>query len=252
MTGLGLSAGAKRTARCVGLTLAVAAAAVSCGDDATTIDVFAAASLTDAFSELEARFEADNPDVDIRLNLAGSDTLRRQIDDGASVDVFAPADAALLDGLDGDAIIYATNQIEMVANPDSLDDDGVGPTGTNTDWDAAGLVVARCAEGVPCGIATDALLAVQPIDLGVVTFETDVRSVLTKVRLGEADAGFVYRTDRIAAGDEVIALGITAPEASVSLAVISLSDAPDAQAFAAFVASGEAAAVLGELGFGAP
>ncbi len=232
------------------LTLLVVAAA--CSNDRTTVDVFAASSLTDAFSQLETRFEQANPTVDIRLILGGSDTLRRQIDDGADADVFAPADESLLDGLtvDGGVINarpYATNQVEMIANS------GVRTDGRDLfDWTQEGVVVARCEEGVPCGMATDVLLAEIPVRLGVVTFEPNVREVLTKVRLGEADAGFVYRTDRLSAGDDVVDLGITSASASVRLAVAALSDRTEAIAFADFVLSDEAAAVLQDLGFGRP
>jgi molybdate transport system substrate-binding protein len=224
---------------------------VSCGSSKTTVDVFAASSLTDAFTEFEERFEAAHPDIDIRLNLAGSDTLRRQIDDGADVDVYAPASPELFDGLDAEPRAYASNQLEVVV---SAENDAGDLTRAGA-FD--GLFVARCAAGVPCGEAADRLIETLGLDLGgaTVTSEANVRAVLSKVSLGEADVGLVYRTDAIAGGDNIRITGLTAPEASVTLAIATLGDADDSPAgtaaaqFLDFVLSDEATDVLTALGF---
>lgn len=230
------------------LPVCLAIAAAGCGESTTTVDVFAASSLTDAFTELETRFEAENPDIDIRLNLAGSDTLRRQIADGADAHVFAPAAIDLFDGLSSadtavDPIPYATNQLEIIA----IDDDIANRVAAG---DMNGLLVARCADGVPCGRAADQLIAALGLDVSdaTVTAEANVRAVSAKVMLGEADVGLVYRTDAIAAGEEVVATGITSPEASVVLALAAIdSGNADAQAFVDFVIAQQE--LFRELGF---
>ncbi len=220
----------------------------ACGSSTTTIDVFAASSLTDAFSELEARFEASNPEVDIRLNLAGSDTLRRQIINGAPADVFAPASVELFDGLGVTPIPYATNQLEIIVGTEpGLSDRVLG-------GDVDGLLVARCSDGVPCGTAADLLLAAVGLDLSgaTVTSEASVRAVLSKVQLGEADVGFVYRTDTVAADGEVVSTGQTSDDARVLLALAALptedtSESATAAAFVDFVVSQDE--VFSSLGF---
>ena len=221
------------TLRGLGLVALLGVAATACSDDTVTVDVFAASSLTDAFTIIEHDFEADNPGIDIRLNLAGSDTLRRQIDEGADADVFAPASIDLFDGLGLEPTAYASNQLDVVVH-----DLAAAERFGNGDLD--GLLVARCAPGVPCGDATDRLIAAAGIDLSgaVVTSEANVRAVLTKVDLGEADLGFVYRTDAMSAED-VVVLGIGGAESRVVLAVAALGSptSGDADAFVEYVAS---------------
>jgi molybdate transport system substrate-binding protein len=225
-----------------------ALSASACTSSTITIDVFAASSLTDAFAEIEERFEAANPEIDIRLNLAGSDTLRRQIADGARADVFAPASLALFAGLDVTPIPYAANQLEIVVTADS------GLTDRVIAGDLGGLLIARCAAGVPCGTAADRLVADLGLDLSgtTVTAEASVRAVLSKVQLGEADVGFVYRTDTVAAAGEVVPVGLTSDNARVVLALAALvddeSDASEAaEAFVAFAVSQDD--VFAALGF---
>jgi len=238
----------------IGIAVVVGASTgCSTSDEQSTVDVYAASSLTDAFGILEASFEADNPGIDIRLNLAGSSALLRQIEEGASADVYAPADPDLLDelsdGIVGEAVVYATNRLTLVAPRDGPDDaPTVDDPGDLTD-DA--VLVARCAAGVPCGDATDRYLAASGTDIGRSTDEPNVRSVLLKVASGEADAGFVYTTDALARADEVAEVPLVDPPA-VELAVAALTDNPNAKAFTSYVASDEAADVFRSLGFGGP
>ena len=248
------------------LVLATIGAACSTGADRSVVDVYAASSLTDAFGELEASFEADHPDIDIRLNLAGSSALLRQIEEGAPVDVFAPADPALLDGLEptaGAVVVYAANRLTLVVPHPQVDDqaaddqdgDGDGDRGSTivepADLADADVLVARCALGVPCGDATERYLTATGLTLGRSTDEPNVRSVLLKVVSGEADAGFVYVTDALARSDEVVEIPL--PDGpTVELAVAALSDDADAAAFAAYVASDDAAEVFRTLGFTTP
>lgn len=217
--------------------LSLMALAAGCSSSTVTVDVFAASSLTDAFTELEEQFEAENPGIDIRLNLAGSDTLRRQINDGADAHVFAPASIELFEGLafEGTAVEptpYASNQLVVVA----VDDPDVLARVAAADF--SGLLVARCADGVPCGTAADQLVAALGLDLSeaTVTGEANVRAVSAKVALGEAHVGFVYRTDALAAGNAVVTTDLTSPDAAVVVAMATIDpNNADAQAFVDFV-----------------
>lgn len=216
-------------------------------DEREVLDVYAASSLTDAFAALEAGFEADHPDIDVRLNLAGSSTLHRQILDGADVDVFAPADVSLLAPFADPATadIYARNTLTMVVPAGDA-----GGVVRSDDLARSGILTARCAAGVPCGDAAIAYLQGAGIEPARVTEEPDVRAVLTKVARGEADAGLVYVTD---AGLDVDVEEIPLGEApTVSYAVAVLSDDPAAGLFAAYVHSPTGADTLRGLGFDVP
>lgn len=237
------------------VTAGVLATGGGCADDTadeTMLDVYAASSLTDAFGELEAAYEAANPGVDVRLNLAGSSALLRQIEEGASVGVYAPADPALLDSLTptivGAVRTYATNELTLVVPAEMTGDDAIDDPRELAD---DSVLVARCAIGVPCGDATERYLTDAGLTIGRSTDEANVRSVLLKVVSGEADAGFVYTTDALARADEVTSIPLVdAP--IVQLAVVALSEDDHALSFAAYVASDEAAEIFAALGFGGP
>lgn len=229
------------------LTSALLISGCSSTDD-QIIDVFAASSLTDAFSALEAEYERTTPDVDIRLNLAGSNALQRQILDGADVQVFAPADIELFAPFSEGAeapVLYATNELALVV-PSA----GEQRVRRPADLEDEGVLLARCASGVPCGDAADLYLAEAGLDVDRSTDEPNVRSVLTKVARGEVDAGFVYLTDAMANRD-VAAIPIERPP-RVSYGIMVLSDSAEAEGFAAFVASDEAWTILRDLGFARP
>lgn len=222
--------------RKLGAALAAGLLVAGCGSagagasDERTLTVLAAASLTDVFTALEKRFEADHPDVDVRLNFAGSSTLVQQIVNGAPADVFASADKANMAkvtdaGLaDGTPAVFAANELTIAVPPDN-------PAGITDFADLAkdGVVVVVCAPRVPCGAATEKVERAVGVALTPVSEEQDVRSVLAKVRAGEADAGLVYVTDVHTAGDEVT--GIAFPEAKAavnSYPITVLRDAPRA------------------------
>lgn len=234
--------------RTVAATAAGLLGACASADDTATVDVYAASSLTDAFEQLEATFEADHPDVDIRLNLAGSNALQRQILDGAGADVFAPADTTLLEAVDeqivGETVVYASNRLTLVVPADPTG----GPVRTPADLASADVLVARCAAGVPCGDATDRYLAASGVTIGRSTDEPNVRAVLLKVAGGEVDAGFVYATDAMVRTADVVELPLDDPP-TVDLAVALLADDADAESFTRFVASPRAADVFRSLGF---
>jgi len=235
------------------LTAALASCATATDDD--SVLVMAAASLTDAFSEMATAFEAANPSIDIQLNLAGSGSLREQILQGAPAGVFASANQQTMsividEGEAAGARPFATNEL-VVAIP--LDNPGA--VDALTDLADPDRLIGLCSVGVPCGsFARDALN-----QLGVVasvdTNERDVRALLTKIEVGELDAGIVYATDAVAS-DEVVALDLLAEAAvdiSYPIAVLNAAPNPDAaQAFVDFVLSPAGQAILDSHGFGAP
>ena len=221
-----------------------------------TVTVFAAASLTESFSEIEKQFEERNPGVDVVLNLGGSSTLAEQIVQGAPADVFAAANPQTMKtvvdaSLATEQTIFVTNTLEIVVpagNPG-------GVTGL-ADLARPELAIALCAQEVPCGAATEQAFAAAGLSAAPDTLEQDVKAVLTKVRLGEVDAGIVYRTDVKAAGGDVV--GIPFDEAADVVndyPISTLTDAPNptvAKAFVEFVLSDAARSVFDEAGFGVP
>ncbi|WP_448811415.1 molybdate ABC transporter substrate-binding protein [Agromyces bauzanensis] len=222
----------------------------------TTLTVFAAASLTDAFGELAAHFEAGHPNVDVVLNSGGSTALAQQVVEGAPVDVFASAAeapmATIVDaGLAIDPVVFATNTLELVVpagNP-------AGVTGL-ADLANPDLRVALCDTTVPCGAASGQLLARAGVTAAPDTLESDVKAVLTKVLLGEVDAALVYRTDVAAAGDDVEGIEVPGAASVVNrYPIAALTDAAAAGTsadFVAFVTGPAGRSVLDDLGFGAP
>ena len=226
-------------------------------DPATgTITVFAASSLTEVFGVLETEFEQLHPSADVVLNLGGSGALAAQITEGAPADVFAAASEApmttVVDAGDAaDATIFATNTLEIAVpagNP-------AGVTGLADLTDPA-LAIALCDPSVPCGAAAQALMEAAGLVAAPDTLEEDVKAVLTKIELGEADAGLVYVTDVVAAGAAVE--GIVVPEAAdvinrYPIAVASgTRNLAAAQAWVDFVLSDVGRTALAAAGFGSP
>ncbi len=222
-----------------------------------TLTVFAAASLTDVFTDLGEQLGARNPDLDVQFNFAGSSALATQLTQGAPADVFASANEAQMAvvadaGLaDGDPAMFAANVLQIAVpagNP-------AGVTGL-ADLAREELTVAVCAPQVPCGAAAEDVLAAAGVTAAPDTLEEDVRAALTKVELGEVDAALVYTTDVTAAGDVVE--GIDVPEAEQVVneyPIATLADAPNPEAAAAFVElvrSEEGLQALADAGFRTP
>jgi molybdate transport system substrate-binding protein len=204
--------------------IALLLAALLAGD----VVVFAAASLKESFEELGALFEKEHPDTRVRLNLAGSQELRTQLVHGAAADLFASADEAQMTALQGLALapaIFARNEPVVIVPGDAL------PLQL-TDLPQARRIVLGDA-GVPIGAYSDRILArrgqafQRSVEAQVVSRELNVRQVLAKVALGEADAAIVYRTDALAAGSKVRATRIPAADNVVAAYPIAqLRDAP--------------------------
>jgi molybdate transport system substrate-binding protein len=177
------------------------------------LTVFAAASLTDAFTEIGAAFDAANPGVTTTFNFAGSQALQTQIEEGAPADVFASASGKEMDTLVAgglvaqDAVqIFLTNKLVVILPADN-------PAGITTLEDLAkpGIKLVLAAEEVPLGKYARQALDLMDASFGagfkdkvlanVVSNEDNVKQVVAKVQLGEADAGIVYISDVIAAPD---------------------------------------------------
>jgi molybdate transport system substrate-binding protein len=224
-----------------------------CNDDASeeTITVFAAASLTDAFADVGAAFEAANPGTTVTFSFAGSSALREQILAGAPADVFASASASNMDRVvdadaAGDPVDFATNVLQ-IAVPQGND---AGVTGLAEFADAE-LLIGLCAADVPCGDFGREALTRAGVTPQIDTNEPDVRSLLTKIEAGELDAGIVYRTDVRAAGGAIEGIEIpTAQNVIVTYPIATTSDVDGAEAFVAFVLSDVGQAILESYGFG--
>lgn len=222
-----------------------------------TVTVYAAASLTAAFEEIAADFEAEHDGVDVQLSFGGSSDLVTQIQNGAPADVFASADTANMDKLTADDLTaappldFATNTLEIAVPPGN-------PAGITSFDDLAGPGVSLvvCAPEVPCGAAAQQVADLAGVQLDPVSEEQSVTDVLGKVTSGEADAGLVYVTDVQAAGEDVE--GITFPESAevvntYPIAPLTDSDQPDlAGEFVDFVLGDTAQQVLEDAGFGQP
>ncbi|OLE27552.1 MAG: molybdate ABC transporter substrate-binding protein [Actinobacteria bacterium 13_1_20CM_3_71_11] len=222
-----------------------------------TVTVFAAASLTESFTRIGKDFEAANPGSKVTFNFAGSSALATQINQGAPADVFASAAPANMKTVtdagngDGSPTTFVKNQL-VIAVPKG------NPKGINglSDLTRPGVKVALCAEAVPCGAAAKRALTAARVKLTPVTLEQDVKSALSKVKLGEVDAALVYRTDAKAAPSDVD--GVEFPESSGAIneyPIIVVKNARNlvgARAFVAYVLSGKGRAVLTDAGFQAP
>ena len=221
-----------------------------------TVRVFAAASLRPAFEPLRAQFRDRHPGVDFpEITYDGSSVLLTQLTEGAEADVFAAADTATMDravaaGITTDApVVLATNQVQLAVAPGN-------PRGLHTlqDLTAPDVRTVLCQPVVPCGAAARAVLEAAGVTLTPVSEEQSVSAVRTKVELGEADAGIVYRTDVLAAGGAVEGVDLPgAAAAATHYPIATLTDEnPAARAFVAWVTGPDGRAALDAAGFGAP
>ena len=234
--------------------MALTSCATNDDDDITTITVSAAASLTDAFTDIGEAFEMQNPDMDVRFNFAGSSTLAEQINAGAPVDIFAAASTASMQTTIDAATVrvprnFATNQLAIAVPPGN-------PAGINDLIDLQGpdVTLIICNEVVPCGAKALELFERNDLSVTPSSLEPDVRAVVTKVVADEADAGIVYRTDLAAAGDQVEGIAIPDDINVVNEYAIALTvDAQEgSQTFVDFVLSDQGQQILRTWGFTPP
>lgn len=213
-----------------------------------TVTVFAAASLTDSFADVAAAFNEEHPNVKIVFSFGGSSALATQIAEGAPADVFAAASPATMTASGATGENFASNTLEI-----AVPNDNPGAVKGLADFANADLDIALCAVEVPCGAAAAKVFSATGITPSVDTYEQDVKAVLTKVSLGEVDAGLVYTTDVIAAGGDVT--GIEFPESSEAVneyPVAAITDKDAARAFVKFVLSTKGQSILAAAGFAAP
>jgi molybdate transport system substrate-binding protein len=226
-----------------------------------TVRVFAAASLTEAFGEIAAAFEAGHRGTRVELSFAGSQVLRTQVEQGAAADVFASADrehaeALVRAGLLGPTRVFARNLIVAVvpageAKVRSLPDLGrpgtrvvlAGPAVPGGRYAAQALRRLDAEGGLGAGFGTRVLA-------NVVSEETNVRAVLAKVVLGEADAGLVYATDASSARGRVRVIDLPVEVvAEYPIGVLAGSRSPAAAAFVDLVTGERGRAILRRHGF---
>jgi molybdate transport system substrate-binding protein len=221
------------------------------------LTVFAAASLTDAFEAIGERFEAANPDVGVSFNFGSSSTLATQIAEGAPADVFASANQTQMDVVThaglvaGERADFAGNSLEIAVEPGN-------PLGIGSLEDLArsDVTLVLAAEAVPAGQYAREALDAREIEVEPASLEIDVRAVLSRITLGEADAGIVYASDVVAAGEDVEGVEIPAEQnVRASYPIATLADAPNStagDAFVDYVLSSEGQEVLRAFGFTAP
>jgi molybdate transport system substrate-binding protein len=235
----------------VGVVVAIALAAVAGQASARSnaqITVYAAASLTDVFPKI---------DPAEKYQFGGSNTLAAQITQGAPADVFASANMTLPNqlyqkSLCSKPVVFTRNTLVVVvpkANPRKIH--------SIYDLTKAGVKLVIAGPGVPVGSYTLQILRNMnlsgPVLKNVVSRETDVREVLAKVALGEADAGFVYSTDANTVSGKVTVIKVPAwaqPKVQYGICVVSKSgDKTDAQAFIKKVLSKAGQKKLRSFGF---
>jgi len=252
-----------RFIRSAPLLLVVALLAAACGGNNSSsggssgsgssaeIKVFAAASLTAAFNKIGQDYTAANPNTKVTFNFAGSQALATQIQQSAPADVFASADTTNMGkvaSLVGAPQNFASNLLRIVVakgNPKAIK----GLSGlSNPD-----LKVVLAAPEVPAGRYAQQALAAQHVTVKPVSLEDNVKAVVTKVSLGEADAGIVYVTDVTAGGGKVEGVDIPNDQnvpATYPIATVKASThQSQAQAFVDMVRSDQGQQVLSSFGF---
>ncbi len=228
--------------------------------------VFAAASLAGAFGDIGKAFDAAHPGVTVTFNFAGSQALRTQLEQGASADVFASADHKNMDALVGEDLLaggkyqdFAGNLLVVILPPNNpariLTLQDLARPGTKLDLADASVPAGNYARQALTNLSKDAAYGggfSDKVLKNVVSNETDVKQVVAKIALGEADAGIVYVTDAQAAPDLKI---IPIPNnfnviAKYPIAVLARSPNSElAASFMAYVLSPNGQAVMKKWGF---
>jgi molybdate transport system substrate-binding protein len=232
----------------------------ACGDDtgadtdgsgrSESLLVLAASSLTGAFTEIEAAYEDAHPDVDVVLTSDSSSTLAGQVAEGGPGDVLATAapenmdDAIESGNVTGEPLVFAENRgaiavptgAEAIVTPEDLEGD---------------VLLAVCAEDVPCRLVADELFAALGIDPELDTEEENVAAVVTKLEAGEVDAGVVYVTDDLAS-DAIEAIDLGDVVVSTDYPIVAISDSAASRSFVEFVTGAEGRAILEAAGFVTP
>ncbi len=268
----------RRTPRLLTTALAVLGlVGASCGsdDDAGTADttaqapttteaavsgdvtVFAAASLTAAYTEIGEAFKTEHPDATVTFNFASSSDLVTQINEGSPADVYASADEANMTKLTdaggnaGEPVVFATNSLQIIVEPGNPKAIAGVADLANPD-----IIYVTCAPEVPIGKYAQQVLDAAGVTVTPASLEENVKGIVTKVTLGEADAGIVYTTDVIAAGAAAEGIDIPADiNVVATYPVVVTKEAPNpdgAQAFVDFVVGEQGQKILASYGFTTP
>jgi molybdate transport system substrate-binding protein len=240
-------------------TLALGGVAVACAGGSggqQRVTVLAASSLTDVFEDLEASFERSHPYVDLVVSTGGSPSLAAQAAEGAPAAVLITADEQSMERavdagvVDGEPRRIAANTVTIAAPTDPP-----GPTVDRPeDLADPDLLVALCAPEVPCGGAALELLDAAGIAVEADSLESSVQGVVTRLRLGEVDAGVTYSTDVTGSGGELRAVEDDIPDTvgSVRYSGAALDSQPGGRAVLDFLLSADGRRILADHGFAQP
>lgn len=220
-----------------------------------SITVFAAASLTEAFTAIGRAFERRHPDTQVTFSFGASSLLAAQVGAGAPADVFAAADESdveeVRDALEGAPSVFATNRLAIAVEPGNPRH--IRDLADTVDSD---VILVLCAAAVPCGALARQAYRRAGVTLPEVASAEHVKAALTTVILGEADAAVVYATDVRAAGDDVDGVGIPRRHnvtARYPIASLRAGERPAlARAFVEFVLSDRGQQIMRSFGFRAP
>ena len=220
------------------------------------LTVFAAASLTNVFTDIAKDFENAHPGVTVQLQFDGSSALATQILEGAKADVFASADQKNMDKvIDGGkattSSIFTTNTLTL-----AVPQDNPAQIASITDLLNPGVTTVMCAPEVPCGALALAVTQAAGVSVTASSLEQNVSAVATKVSLGEADAGFVYTTDIASSQGKLVDIGLPDQARAVAttaypIAMVEGAQVELAEAFITYMKS-DAQVKLTQAGFGAP
>ena len=253
------------TARRIGAILGLVIGLSACGGDdgggsggqaeASRVTVFGASSLTQAFEAMAVELEQDSPDTTITFNFGSSSDLATQLEQGARADVYASADEAnmtrVVDAglVEGEPSVFVKNKLEIVVRAGNPED-----IRSLADLENRELVLSLCNEECPAGKYAAEALANAGVNVKPDSLETEVKAVVTRVQIGEADAGIVYASDVASAEGEVE--GVAIPDDVNVIAtypIVELADAASAAGeFVDFVLSERGQAILQEHGFLVP
>jgi molybdate transport system substrate-binding protein len=219
--------------------------------------VFAAVPLRPVFAQLAGKFQSENPGAVVRFDFGTSSELANKLTQGAVADIFASADSAQMDTVakadltGSDPVNFASNTLVIVTAPGD-------PKHIHSFADLAkpGLQVTACQSQVPCGAAAQRIEDDSRVHLSPTSEESTVSEVLAKVTNGEADAGLVYVTDALKAGDKVSTVRFPESADAVNvypIAILKHASQPAlAQKFVDLVTGATGQKVLNQAGFANP